>query len=172
MDRIIETPRLVLRPHARADFEESAAMWADPEVMRFIGGKPSTREESWARLLRNIGHWAVLGFGYWAARDAAGRLVGVVGLADFQREVEPPLDAPEAGWVLARWSHGQGFATEAVGAILAWGERHLGSPRSCCIIEPSNAPSVRVAEKCGFVRIADRSYRGAPTLVFERGRDR
>src|SRR5262245_46860186 len=137
-DRIIETPRLVLRPHTRADFDETAAMWADPEVMRFIG-KPQTKEESWAWILRAVGHWQVLGFGYWVARDAEGRFIGEVGFADFQREVEPRLDAPEVGWVLARWSHGQGFATEAVRAILAWGELHLGIPRSCCIINPDNA---------------------------------
>lgn len=170
MDRIIQTPRLVLRPHTRADFDESAAMWGDPEVTRFIGGKPCTREDAWARLLRNVGHWDVLGFGYWVVRDAAGRFVGEVGFADFQRETEPRLDAPEAGWVLARWAQGQGFATEAVRAILAWGERHFGSPRSCCIIDPGNAPSVQVAEKCGFVKIADGSYRDAPTLVFARDR--
>jgi len=169
MDRIIETARLVLRPHTRADFDDSAAMWGDPEVTRFISGKPCTREESWARLLRNVGHWDVLGFGYWVARDAAGRFVGEIGFADFQREVEPRLDAPETGWVLARGAHRQGFATEAVRAILAWGERHFGSPRACCIIDPDNAPSVHVAEKCGFVKIADGTYRGEPTLVFTRG---
>jgi RimJ/RimL family protein N-acetyltransferase len=166
MDRIIETPRLVLRPHTRADFEDSATMRADPEVMRFIGGKPFNREEAWTRFLRNVGHWEVLGFGYWVVRDAAGRYVGEVGFADFQREVEPHLDGPEAGWVLASWAHGQGFATEAVRAILVWGERHFGSQRPWCIIDPDNAPSIRVAEKCGFVKIADGSYRGAPTLVF------
>jgi hypothetical protein len=109
MARIIETPRLVLRPHTRADLDESAAMWGDPETTRFIGGKPYTREEAWARLLRYAGHWDLLGFGHWVARDAAGRFVGEVGFADFQREIEPRLDAPEAGWVLARWAQGQGI---------------------------------------------------------------
>lgn len=168
IDRVIQTPRLVLRPHTRADFDDSAAMRGDPEVMRFIGGKPFTREEAWTRFLRNVGHWEVLGFGYWVVRDAAGRFVGEVGFADFQREVEPRPDGPEAGWVLARWAHGQGFATESVRAILAWGERHFGSPRSWCIIDPSNASSIHVAERCGFAKIADGSYLGAPTLVFER----
>jgi RimJ/RimL family protein N-acetyltransferase len=169
MDRSIHTPRLTLRPHAREDFEESADMWADPEVTRFIGGRPCTREEAWTRLLRNVGHWQVLGFGYWVVRDAEGRFVGEVGFADFQREIEPRLDAPEAGWVLAPWAHGRGLATEAMRAVLAWGEQHFGSPRSCCIIDPDNAMSIRVAEKCGFVQIADGSYRGTPALIFRRG---
>jgi len=43
----VETTRLKLRAHTLADFPDSFAMWADPDVTRFIGGKPSTKEESW-----------------------------------------------------------------------------------------------------------------------------
>ena len=52
---ILETARTVLRPHRLDDFETYVAMWADPEVTRFIGGKPRTREESWMRFLRHAG---------------------------------------------------------------------------------------------------------------------
>ena len=38
--------------HRREDFDACAAMWANPDVVRYIGGKPFTREEVWARLLR------------------------------------------------------------------------------------------------------------------------
>jgi RimJ/RimL family protein N-acetyltransferase len=100
--------------------------------------------------------------------------VGEVGLADFRRDVTPPLgDAPEAGWVLAPWAHGRGFATEAVGAVLAWSDAALaaaGGPgrRTVCLIAPENAASVRVAEKCGYQEAARAAYRGAETLVFAR----
>lgn len=169
VDRVIETPRLVLRPHVRADFDDVAALWSDPAVTRFIGGKPSTREEAWARLLRYAGHWELLGFGYWTVRDREGRFLGEVGLADFQREMAPRLDAPEAGWVMSPASQGQGYALEAVRAMLAWGEQHFGSPRACCIIDLGNAPSIRLAEKVGFEKVAEGSYRGEPNLVFSRG---
>ncbi|CAB3703825.1 hypothetical protein LMG27174_03823 [Paraburkholderia rhynchosiae] len=53
---ILTTNRLALRPHTRDDFLESYTMWSDPEVIRYIGGKPFTREEVWARLLRYAGH--------------------------------------------------------------------------------------------------------------------
>jgi len=82
--------------------------------------------------------------------------------------ITPAIEAPEAGWVLSTRSHGQGFATEAVRAILAWGERRFGSAKSACIIDPGNAASVRVAEKCGFVRQPDGIYRGNPTMMFVR----
>jgi RimJ/RimL family protein N-acetyltransferase len=145
-------------------------MWADPAVVRYVGGKPSTREEAWSRLLRYAGHWSLLGFGYWVVRETAtGRFVGDVGLADFQREVEPSLNgAPESGWVLAQWAHGKGFATEAVRAVLAWAGENLGAPRTVCMIDPGNAASMHVAEKCGYREWKRTTYKGADVVLFER----
>ena len=59
----LETPRLSLRGHRVEDLEDCAAMWGDPQVTRHIGGRPSTKEEVWSRLVRYVGHWALLGFG-------------------------------------------------------------------------------------------------------------
>ena len=77
----VETTRLKLRAHTLADFPDSFAMWADPDVARFIGGKPSTKEESWQRFQRYPGHWALMGFGYWLIEEkATGRFAGEMGL--------------------------------------------------------------------------------------------
>jgi len=48
----LETARLRLRGHRVEDFAACAAMWADPVVTRYIGGRPFTAEEVWTRLLR------------------------------------------------------------------------------------------------------------------------
>src|SRR5271170_6882454 len=88
----LETERLTLRGHRLEDFVQCAAMWADPHVTRYIGGKPLTEEESWTRLLRYVGHWALLGFGYWVAEEnATGSFVGEIGFADYKRDLEPSL---------------------------------------------------------------------------------
>ncbi len=172
----LHTARLTLRGHALADFDECAAMWADPLVTRHIGGRPLSEEEVWARVLRYAGLWALLGFGYWVVRErGTGRFVGEVGLADFRRDLTPALDgAPEVGWALAQRARGRGFATEAVRAALAWGDAHLPAPhrgpgRTVCLIAPENVASVRVAEKCGYRETAPATYHGHTTLVFERG---
>lgn len=167
---VLQTERLTLRGHSLADFDESAAMWADPLVTRYIGGRPSTAEEAWARLLRYAGLWALLGYGYWAVREReTDRFVGEVGLADFRREITPSLQgAPEVGWVLAPWSHGHGYATEAVRAALAWADAHLPARRTVCIIAPQNAVSVRVALKCGFHHFARGTYKAEETAIYER----
>jgi RimJ/RimL family protein N-acetyltransferase len=168
----LDTARLTLRGHTPADFDDCAAMWADPLVTRYIGGRPSTPEETWARVLRYAGLWALLGFGYWVVRErGSGRFVGEVGFADFRRDVTPPLGgAPEVGWALATWAHGQGFAMEAIRAALSWGDAHLAAARTVCMIDPGNEASVRVAEKCGFRELGRATYKGEDELLFERPR--
>lgn len=167
---VIETARLRLRAHRADDHAECLAIWSDPEVTRYIGGRPFTSEEVWKRLLQYVGLWSLLGYGYWAVEEkATGRYIGDIGFADFKRELEPSLHGMlEFGWVLAPHAHGQGYASEAVTAAVAWGEQHFSTLRAVCIISPENAPSIRVAEKAGFQRWQDTTYHGSPTIVFSR----
>jgi RimJ/RimL family protein N-acetyltransferase len=164
----LETRRLVLRGQGIADLDDLLAMWSDPEVTRHIGGKPREREEVWARLLRNVGHWTLAGHGIWQIRErATDRFVGEVGLADFKRDLAFSFDgAPEGAWVLARWAHGQGYATEAMTAALAWSAP--AHPRTVCIIDVGNAASLRVAAKLGYREIGRDTLRGSDVIVFER----
>jgi RimJ/RimL family protein N-acetyltransferase len=169
---VLETERLKLRGHRLEDFMPCAAMWADTIVTRYIGGKPFTEEESWTRLLRYVGHWALLGFGYWAVEEkATGNFIGEIGFADLKRNMEPSLeDSPEIGWVFASQSHDKGYATEAIRAALVWGDSHFGSSRTACIIHPENLASIHVAEKCGYRQLTLTTYKGQPTMVFVRAR--
>ena len=166
---ILHTERLTLRGHRTSDLADCAAMWGDANVTRYIGGRTFTTEEVWARLLRYIGHWSLMGFGYWAVCDrASGRFVGEVGFADFRRDVTPSFDgAAEIGWVLTTDSAGRGLATEAVNAVLAWGMAHRPTKRSVCLIESDNRASIAVAGKCGYVQFARTNYRGSDVLLFE-----
>ncbi|HQR90841.1 MAG TPA: GNAT family protein, partial [Caulobacter sp.] len=106
-----------------------------------------------------------------ARETATGRYVGEVGCADFHREIEPSFfGEPERGWVLAAWSHGQGFGTEAVTAGLAWIDQALAPPRVPCIIDPGNAASLALARKTGFKIVTHTSYKDAPIMLLERTR--
>lgn len=165
----LETERLILRGHQLADFEALYAMWRHPDVVRHISGKPSTREESWGRMLRYPGMWALLGYSFWVIEEkASAAVIGEAGFADFQREISPALDAPEMGWALHPAAQGKGYALEALAAMMAWGERHFGRRDFACIIAPENGPSIRLAEKLGFVEIARGDYKTLPTVFFRR----
>ncbi len=147
----LETERLLLRETRAEDFDDCVRLWADESVVRHIGGTPSTPTDSWARMLRFPGLWALLGYGYWSLVTKGGDFVGQVGVADFKRNLSVDIaGVPETGWVLSPDHHGKGYATEAMRAVLAWMDTHLEAPRSCCLIAPENGPSIRVADKLGY----------------------
>ncbi len=152
MPPIIETARLRLRGHRYGDLQACTAMWADPIVTQYIGGKPSTETQTWARLQAYVGHWAMLGFGYWLIETKDGHeFVGEVGLADFKRDIAASMKRdPEIGYALASAFHGQGIATESVRAVLSWADENLPTSRTVCLINPQNVASQKVAEKCGY----------------------
>lgn len=170
---VLTSERLTLGPHGLEDFPDSQAMWADPEVVRYIGGAPSTSEEAWARQLRYAGLWPLAGFGYWQIRETAtGRFVGEAGLAEWRRILTPSLiGAPEAGWVLAAWAQGQGFAHEAMRAIFAWADAAMATRRTVCMIDPRNAASLALAARLGFAEFARTRYKGHDSILLERWRD-
>jgi len=86
-----------------------------------------------------------------------------------KRDTNPSFrDVPEIGWGLLPAVHGKGYATEAVKAILGWAEDHFGKVRMVCIIDPDNTPSLRVAERCGFLEYARTTYKGEAIIILER----
>jgi RimJ/RimL family protein N-acetyltransferase len=168
--RTITTERLVMRPPTRDDFEDSAMMWGNADVVRHISVNTATREDAWARLMRNVGHWGLQGFGIWTVRERdGGRFVGEVGAFDFKRSLKPSFEgAQEMGWALAPVAQGKGYATEAVAAAIAWSQERFPGARIVCMIAPANQPSLRVAEKCGFREYARTTYKESDVVLLER----
>ncbi len=166
----IETKRLVLRAFAPEDLDAHAATLGDEGVMRHIGGKPVGREDSWRRLLMGVGMWSLIGMGPWAVElRSDGRMIGHCGFFQFNREMSPSiLGEPEMGWIFDRSVHGQGIAFEACSAALDWAEREFSAESYPAIIDLENTASMKLAERLGFVRQADGTYRDAPIAIFRR----
>ncbi|ARM87825.1 GCN5-related N-acetyltransferase protein [Rhizobium sp. CIAT894] len=158
----LETERLKLRPHHLDDFEAHAALWADEDVVRFISGVASTREQSWSRMLRLAGMWHHMGFGFLAiVEKASGRFIGEAGFMESRREMDPPIEGTmELGWALMPSAHGRGYATEALNALIGWAERYFPGKPMSCIISPENQASLRVAAKLGFRETVRTHYNG------------
>jgi len=155
----LETRRLCLRVHSVSDFEDCAAMWSDPQVMRYLSGRRS-REKSRGRAPSL--HWAlaIAGFGFWVVREkTTGRFVGEVGLADLRRDLQPSIDgAPEIGWVLSPWAHGNGFCDGGRECGARMDSYALWTAANGLYYPPRNSASLSVAQNA-----ASRNLRARPT---------
>ena len=165
----LETERLALRHVQPRDLSYFVAAHADEEVSRYVGG-PIGPEDAWRRAMTGAGFWGVLGIGLWAVeRREDSRTIGHVGFFDFQREIEPSLSGqPEMGWIFSREAQGQGYASEACQAVLAWFDPKFQPVSIPAIISLENKSSMRLAERLGFVRQDDADYRGEPIALFRR----
>ena len=150
----LRTERLVLRAFRAADLDQVAAMQANPEVRRFLGGNLLSRAESWSLMERNLGQWALRGYGLFAV-ESDRRWAGWAGVLH-------PLEwpEPELAYSLDQPYWGHGIATEAVRAARDWAFARFGFARLASFIMPDNARSIRVAEKLGALRGDTTTIRG------------
>ncbi len=159
----LETERLILRNYRLSDFKEHYKLCADPDVMRYlIGGRPMSKLEAWRHMASLVGHWELLGYGYFAAEEkATGRFIGRIGFTN-------PEGWPgfEVGWTIAREFQGRGFATEGGRFLLRYAFDEVGVRHVISVIHPDNTPSIRVAERLGEKFEMRTEIDGMPVLVY------
>ena len=155
----VVTERLRLRAFREDDLDAFAAIVADEETARYIGGVRD-RADAWRAIAMYLGHWELRGHGQWAVERAEdGRLVGRCGL--WFPEGWPEL---EVGWTFSREVWGRGYATEAGGAAIGWAVATLGIDRIASV----NDRSVRVAERLGMAFDRRVELGGSPALLYAR----
>ena len=160
----IVTARLRLRGWRERDVERMAAIYADPEVVRFL--RPMGPEETRQQLRRFVDHWDLRGFGLWAVEEReSGRLIGRIGLMYHDDWTASPHDS-EVGWTLDRSTWGQGLATEGGAAVLQFGFETRGMERIISIAHRENVASQRVMEKLGLKREGETDWRENPVVWY------
>ncbi len=145
----LHTSRLTLRAPAMADFPAYAQFWASRRS-RHMGG-PRDTEGAWFWFCHDSAMWGLLGHGaLMIDRLDSGETVGLVGV-----NAGPLFPETELGWMLYPDHEGQGLATEAARALLAWafGALPLGSLVS--YVDPANAASGALAARLGATLDAD-----------------
>jgi ribosomal-protein-alanine N-acetyltransferase len=174
----LETERLLLRPLSPDDLDPLASYQADPEVMRYMGGKTFTREETMARIARFMHIFELDGIGQFALERKQDRVVlGRCGILVWESEPWKPVaraetDKPtetEIGYMLGRPHWGRGYATEAATAVRDYALTELGETRLIALIMHGNVASQRVAEKLGMQYEREVSLR-FPTGLYALGK--
>lgn len=123
-----------------------------------------SREESDAGIDRVEQHFAVHGFGFYAAESReTGDFIGFIGLnvPSFEAHFTPCV---EIGWRLAANYWNRGLATEGAAAVLRYGFETVGLQEIVSFTIPANLPSRRVMEKIGMNRdpAGDFNHPGLP----------
>jgi RimJ/RimL family protein N-acetyltransferase len=158
----LETERLILRMWREDDFETYAELCADPEVMRYLGGKTFDRTEAWRSMAMMVGHWQLLGYGHWAVEEKdSGRFAGRLGFLN-------PAGWPgfEIGWTFKREFWGKGYATEGGRRALDYAFKELDKQHVISLIHPDNRASIRVAERLGETLEGTAKILGTDVLVY------
>jgi RimJ/RimL family protein N-acetyltransferase len=145
----LTTPRLLLRQWRDDDLEPFAALNGDPYTMRYFPA-PMTPSESDALAALASSALVQRGWGLWAVEVVGvAPFVGFVGLNQpgFQAHFTPAM---EVGWRLARAHWGNGYATEAARAAVAYGFDALELDEIVSFTSVVNQPSRRVMERLGM----------------------
>ena len=167
--RELETARLRLRPCADGDARLAHALWTDASVRRFLfDDRVISVDEARSFVAASLATFERHGYGLWLAYERSdGRVVGFAGFLSSEEEGVPLLIYgvhPDC------W--GEGYATEAAGAVLGYALESLSVPKVLADVDEPNAASVRVLEKLGMRRVRRALVEGRPLLYFERVRSR
>ncbi len=145
----LSTARLLLRRWRETDRAPFAALNADPLVMEYFPNR-LTQAESDDLLAKIEAGFETRGYGLWALEvRATSEFVGFTGLAvpSFSAHFTP---AVEVGWRLARSAWGQGYATEASLASVAFGFRDAGLDEIVSFTSAANVRSRAVMDRIGM----------------------
>ena len=146
---VVRTERLLLRPVTVDDAAALAAIYTDPEVVRYVRGLDL--EGTRAQLERFAEEWATRGIGVFAVVDPdTGEFIGRSGVKYW-----PEFDFTEVGWVLRRDRWGHGYATEVGRASLDYAFTNTDLELVTAIIAKGNVPSFAVARKLGMTPLRD-----------------
>jgi RimJ/RimL family protein N-acetyltransferase len=162
---ILETTRLRLVPITDEHLDGLNAMNSDPLVMRYLTGKPETREETEALIKRVKARWAEWGFSWFSLFDkASGDLIGAAGVQYLGMDRANPH---EIGWRLRHDSWGQRLASEAARRLAGFAFENLDAPLLCSVCHPENAASARVMERLGMRYTGEENWYNMPVSRYD-----
>ena len=146
----LHTARLLLRPFAEADTDAIFALQSNPRVLRYWHVPPWHQRAQAERFIAGCRQMEHQGTGARLAieRSADDMFIGWCHLSQWN----PVYRSARIGYCLDDAAWGNGFATEAAGAVLQWAFDTLDLNRVQSEADTRNTASARVLEKLGFIR--------------------
>ena len=168
---MLTTDRLELWQPQPSDHDGLNAINTDPRTLSFLGTWSPSPADTFARLCRNAGSWALWGYGVFVVRRrGSAQIIGTCGIFRSWRGFAHGLDdVPEAGWIVHPDHWRQGYAGEAMRAVLPWFDEVHGRQRVACMIEEGHVVSKKLAGQLGFAEYARHvDDEGMELVLYER----
>lgn len=159
---VLSTARAWLRPLTAADLDVAHALWADPDVRRYLwDGQEIPRERAAETLAESDRSFADRGVGLWGVYEpSGGPLMGFCGCR------VSDSGEPELLYGLRRQWWGQGLATECASAVIDHVFGTLGHPEVVALTDVPNRASARVLERLGMRFERRGEHHGLDTLFY------
>jgi len=156
----LATERLMLRPIILDDFAEYERLMASPRS-EYMGG-PFDMPAAWGLFCHEIALWHLAGHGGLSVElRSTGTCVGQVEINH-----GPLFPERELGWQVYEQYEGNGYITEAAGALLAWAFNELKLTTLVSYVDPNNIRSIAVAKRLGGVLDPSAQKQDEGDLVF------
>lgn len=145
---VLPTPRLILRALQPSDLNDLYEYASDPQIDQYVPWEHYRNiEEARENLNDFLEEYEKDGLGAWGIEHRADRkLIGIINTSiphRIHRRVE-------VGYTIARAYWGQGYATEALQALIQFGFEKMDLLRIEAIILPQNKSSAKVLLKAGM----------------------
>ncbi|MBR6158719.1 MAG: GNAT family N-acetyltransferase [Lachnospiraceae bacterium] len=144
---ITKTKRLVIREQTLDDLDGLYEIYSDPGIVRYTEDLYKDRAQEADYLQKYIDNqYRFFEYGIWALTlKGDGTLIGRAGIS--RRE---GYELPEIGFVIGKEYQRQGYAKEAVKAIINYGRTELGFKEYMAFTRPANTAGIRLLESLGF----------------------
>jgi len=167
----LTTDRLNLVPFTDDHLDGLITLNSDPEVMRYISGRPETRDETVAVVERVKQRWVEFGYSWWSfIEKESGEIVGAGALQNLRRAATaaPDPSCPlEIGWRLRRDYWRRGLATEAARAIAGFAFDTVHADEIYAVCHPDNVASANVMKRLGMQCAGLQTWYGKNLVTYQ-----
>lgn len=162
---VLETNRLILQTFQWDLFPELSRLLANPVVHRYFP-HPLNELEAKEFMSRVLDQQTLNGYSLWAVfkKDNS----DFIGLCGLLKQLVDAIEEVEVGYRLDNAFWGHGFGAEAAAGCVEYARNVLRVPSVISLIRPINTPSIRVAEKNGFVPEKETLFCGLPHWVYRK----
>lgn len=147
---VIHTARLKLRPVQKDDLEDFSEIFSDPATVQYFAMEPLDSPEKAEAFLNEKLEANQDETKYYLAicLSGSGKMIGQFTLFN----IDKTNRRAEVGYIFNRGYWGQGFASEALAAVIDDCFTNQGFSRLEADVDPENAGSLKLLERHGFER--------------------